>query len=181
MPNHVLNLLKVSGDKAEVDALIARMTTTESAFDVNAILPMPECIRDTQTGGREIDGERVEQWQETEVPEGTEGAAKRYDGKWSICTKITEQENQRRRAEYGATNWYDWAIEHWGTKWSAYSIGQWQREDDYSARIEFTTAWGSCEPVIEALAQEFKSLHFVVHCDGEVDEPFSYQRGPVQR
>lgn len=23
---------------------------------------------------------------------------------------------------YGKNNWYDWSIEHWGTKWNAYSF-----------------------------------------------------------
>ena len=48
---------------------------------------------------------------------------------------------------YGSPDWYDWRIEHWGTKWNAYecNIGE-----DY---IEFDTAWACPFEVIEELSK----------------------------
>ncbi|MBQ7152683.1 MAG: hypothetical protein IJR83_01940 [Clostridia bacterium] len=53
------------------------------------------------------------------------------------------------RQQYGKNNWYDWSIEHWGTKWNAYNT-------DFrpqSGTLVFWTAWSAPHPVLEALAQ----------------------------
>lgn len=37
-------------------------------------------------------------------------------------------------------NWYDWNVNHWGTKWDI-SIIDWDREDEHTIWISFETAW----------------------------------------
>ena len=53
----------------------------------------------------------------------------------------------KERELYGANNWYDWSIANWGTKWNACSPNR------YGNTLEFNTAWGLCEPVLEKLAE----------------------------
>ena len=43
--------------------------------------------------------------------------------------------------EANAENWYEWNINHWGTKWDA-SIYDFERLDDNNIKINFDTAWG---------------------------------------
>ena len=50
---------------------------------------------------------------------------------------------------YGENNWYDWSIEHWGTKWNA-TVQNAELEEYW-----LQTAWGPCEPVIAELARIF--------------------------
>jgi Ferredoxin-like domain in Api92-like protein len=38
-------------------------------------------------------------------------------------------------------NWYEWNINHWGTKWEA-SVYDFERLDDNNIRVNFDTAWG---------------------------------------
>ena len=52
---------------------------------------------------------------------------------------------------YGKNNWYDWSIEHWGTKWNAYDIGLGMEDDDNV--ITFNTAWSCPLPVLDTLAE----------------------------
>lgn len=52
--------------------------------------------------------------------------------------------NYRR---YGYTDWYEWSIAKWGTKWNATESFI---DDDY---IEFSTAWSVPEPVLHELAK----------------------------
>lgn len=47
-------------------------------------------------------------------------------------------------------NWYDWAVENWGTKWNSFDGNI---SDDYSG-VGFVTAWSPPIPVISALAKK---------------------------
>ena len=53
------------------------------------------------------------------------------------------------RKMYGANNWYDWRIAHWGTKWNAYSTGY----DADENVLTFDTAWSCPSPIISKLAK----------------------------
>ncbi len=59
------------------------------------------------------------------------------------------------RKHYGKNNWYDWSIEHWGTKWNAVEP---KRFAGAGLSYEFYTAWDAPRPLIEpitALARSF--------------------------
>lgn len=61
----------------------------------------------------------------------------------------------RRELElYGKNNWYDWALENWGTKWNL------EYAEVYGNCISFETAWSPCSPVISALAKQFPEAEF---------------------
>lgn len=55
---------------------------------------------------------------------------------------------------YGKDNWYDWALENWGTKWNACFA------EVNGNHIIFDTAWSPCSPVISALAKQFPEAEF---------------------
>ncbi len=48
---------------------------------------------------------------------------------------------------YGKNNWYDWSIDHWGTKWNAYY------QEKKENTIFFNTAWSIPYPIYEKLAE----------------------------
>lgn len=53
-----------------------------------------------------------------------------------------------RRKKYGASNWYDWSVKNWGTKWNA---GE-SYFDDEKRQMVFQTAWDQPKPIIQKLA-----------------------------
>jgi len=63
---------------------------------------------------------------------------------------LSYQERQR----YARNNWYDWSVDHWGTKWN--SSGAEVMDDT----IMFYTAWTPCTPVIQRLAEIFHDTAF---------------------
>lgn len=60
-----------------------------------------------------------------------------------------------------AENWYDWNIEHWGTKWgicnAKLSRGV---PGSRSLFYSFETAWSPCTPVVQRMGELFPKLTF---------------------
>lgn len=57
--------------------------------------------------------------------------------------------------EHGATTWYEWSKEHWGTKWNAYEQGD---KRDNENTIHFQTAWSSPVKLILELSKMFPDV-----------------------
>lgn len=63
--------------------------------------------------------------------------------------------------DYGYTDWYDWAVDKWGTKWNSSSYSETSRRDGYW-EFTFNTAWSYVEPIFKCLSEEFPELEFDV-------------------
>jgi len=80
----------------------------------------------------------------------------------------------RFRRKYGASDWHEWAIKNWGTKWNAYSFEAFPEGESpleelaraqgadipRSVYYEFDTAWSPPTPVIRALVERFPECTF---------------------
>lgn len=51
---------------------------------------------------------------------------------------------------YGATTWYDWCCQYWGTKWNAGNTSVSGNDE-----VTFETAWCSPEPIIKKLSEMY--------------------------
>lgn len=56
--------------------------------------------------------------------------------------------------KYGYKDWYDWRLEHWGTKWNTSETILLENE----CAVIFDTAWDPPVPAIEALSQKYPNL-----------------------
>lgn len=56
---------------------------------------------------------------------------------------------------HGATSWYEWSIENWGTKWNAYGQND---ERNTADTIHFETAWSSPIALIAELSKLFPDV-----------------------
>ena len=65
------------------------------------------------------------------------------------CLEIGKQYYNNFK-NYGATSWYHWCIDNWGTKWNACDI--YMASEDI---IVFYTAWNHPEPVIQKISELF--------------------------
>lgn len=70
--------------------------------------------------------------------------------------------------ETGSPDWYEWSIQHWGTKWGAYDYEERERGDGRFV-FKFETAWSFPEPIFRKLAETWPSLTFdiVSHDEGD--------------
>lgn len=74
---------------------------------------------------------------------------------------------------YGATSWYDWRCQNWGTKWNSYEVSF----DEIGRQIGFNTAWSCPVPVIEKLSQVFPDIPFILDY---ADEDFGSNAGQIE-
>lgn len=57
-------------------------------------------------------------------------------------------------------NWYDWNIDHWGTKWDCSEATCEVSDDGKAAWFNFLTPWGSPDELYKKLVELFPNLSF---------------------
>jgi len=138
MPNWCQNVVYVSHpDKEKMDALVEAL---KQGAMFNHIVPMPEVLKGIVTGSATIDGVQVNEWRRDE------------DGNDFV---IPAEELEAIKKEHGTASWYDWACEHWGTKWDVcnpWDTDEMYIDDDSVVHVfKFDTAWSPPFPVYEAM------------------------------
>ncbi|NOG70448.1 hypothetical protein [Roseicella sp. DB1501] len=192
VPNHVTTRCTVTGPKEEVDrfrALVIHKNPAdaeEPGFDFEAIIPMPACIKNSESSSTAEEGmqliiDRGES--SSNFRQSTLYPAQIYrirddvgmpTDKWRTVADaylkkhpgVEEQGKNRMQAllETGHADWYSWSIANWGTKWNSYSFSI-DAEEPLSFR--FDTAWNFPTPVFEKLAADFPGLRFDCVCFDE--------------
>lgn len=165
MPNHVRNIVKMEGItklplfKTEYDEYEKRDIV---CFDFNKIIPMPESLN-VESGSmetmaieavnRKLSQRRYDFQQAYSRPQmSDEDYQQRLKNYGKTEEELLELGLQyiANKVRYGATSWYDWCCDNWGTKWNAYSNEQ---EDEDT--IIFETAWSNPEPVMLKLSEMY--------------------------
>lgn len=169
MPNWTANQLLITGDKEKVEACLKAIANDKPrmAIDFNKIVPMPAILLNVKKGSAEFthgpSGNeypvpiRVENWMEDE-----NGKKRMINGAEQAAIKAT-----------GFNDWYDWAIENWGTKWNA-SEATAESIMDGEAEIRFDTAWAPPAPILEALRKQYPELTFELNYKNEDDAEFPH-------
>ena len=180
MPNHITNLLTITGPEADVDAMLAkcvRPVEGKPAFDFNAIIPQPACVEGTESSNvTEIGFYALTGLVRNEFPcsFGASDPLKFYRDfpRHLMVTRkhflewLTEHhpdvvEKGRKTLqcfrETGCMSWYEWNTENWGTKWDAYEYEPVSRSEG-CAVLRFQTAWSPPRPVLAALAAQWPML-----------------------
>ena len=165
MPNHVRNIVKMRGITA-LPLFTPKQGYDEKlipAFDFEKVIPMPESLN---VVSGTMEGVAVE----AAIRKAASVAEHRFSGPKFVFSmtdaeykdwlgRCTETEDElcklglqyiQNMVLYGAPTWYDWCIEHWGTKWNAYENEQIDKDT-----IVFETAWSAPEPVMAQLAKMY--------------------------
>lgn len=184
MPNWCSNKLVVGGDPATVQAISELIgLESEGIMDFDRIIPMPPSLKIT-VGSATSNGLDILEgnWRKPleirwfkerlleiygREPESREDLIKMLETveRQPAANGKTHQEifgtnlveariAQQNRIQYGYTDWYNWSIDQWGTKWNAGDVTQ----DHIGERgfiIYFDTAWSPPVPVVEALIARF--------------------------
>lgn len=179
MPNHITNILTISGEEVQVRECLFQISSNEKdeetgnhnhrLIDFNKIIPRPKSL--DITSGSRVDQAIALLQDKNEYFEKmldypwvkNEGMETIEQVKTYLRSQMTEKDMEEGRMAlhnietYGCKDWYDWSCLNWGTKWNAYD----QDELDFGV-IRFDTAWSTPYPVIKALAETFPNLDFEV-------------------
>ena len=166
MPNHVTNNLEFNCSTERSLEILEFLRVDGEALgsiDFNKLIPMPESLN-IEAGSRGSRGKQLYEAYLKEI-EGVTSVSKRdeiYRKTVSMCKddpqmlELGKQYYENKRL-YGATNWYDWSIEHWGTKWNAYDWQEARPEDGF---VSFNTAWSPVPDLVKLLSEKFPDVRF---------------------
>lgn len=168
MPNWVMNKLTFTGDENDIKELLNSIQGPEDCFDFNTIIPMPEDLQ-VESGSITKNSVmaviiRILESKELGYFVDTRDIILQLSSRFhSRITETSDKDPEVLKKglnyisnliNYGHMTWYDWCIEHWGTKWNACGATM---VDDHT--IIFRTAWSAPHPVIEELAKAFQSVN----------------------
>ena len=196
MPNYVKCRLKMRGISNA--PLFMENDKKERYFDFNKIIPMPQELKMTSGSIEDVAIKTYMKYH------GNPALQKMMDAKsrWNIIAgnyEITEEkiaqcvaDNDMTAEElsklgeryclnvfyHGATTWYDWCCEHWGTKGNACSS-----EVCGEDIVEFETAWSAPLPIVEQLSRMYPekvvSIMWAGEDSGSNTGEIAYQNGLV--
>ena len=137
----------VSGNPEDVKKFVEDMIgEDDNHFDFNKVDPMPEIMGKinlifgtTESSGWFYNEDAKPLLQRVRVPQEI----------------IDELER-----EHGTAYWYDWAREHWGTKWGLYEVDEPKWMTPRYVRYHFVTAWSPPRPILEKLRVKYPMLKF---------------------
>ena len=167
MPNHVTNVLTITGsDDQRVKELMDSLFDNEGNIDFDKFLPMPKELREVTSPVRIVSEEE----RNAEIAEYERKEAAGELSMWESKTfSLTLELRDEYIARFGADNWYDWAVENWGTKWGGYD-GHRDSDDECT----FNSAWNTPFPAMVKLSKMHPDLVFTIKY---ADEDFGYNLG----
>ena len=160
MPNWTSNRIRVEGEEADIRAFLDSVRSQDQIFDFNSIIPMPDLLKRTASGRCTIDGKDVTSWY---VIPGSEDVPQK--------DRLFTPEEEAALKDIGYSNWYDWSIVNWGTKWNAChpAIAFEGTMPSGQVEITFDTAWDAPIPVFRKIARTFPTLTFEFEWHNEGD------------
>ena len=173
MPNHVTNIIALSGDKDKIHAMLEAIQNEEygvGSVDFNKILPMPESLNIEAGSSTDKGLKAYRGFVEVYTLGGTINMDKLKDIPAESEEIFLRQRTDIDRKDwqlgktawnniqnYGAPTWYEWAIQNWGTKWGAYGYDS-GMELSEDGNLWFQTAWSAPHPILEKLSELYPEI-----------------------
>ena len=152
MPNWCENEVNICGKEKDVKKFIELVS---EKFDYNRISPMPDKLKGLQSPAKIISQQEYDEEQER-IAKAT-GKEKEYFD--MVGRGITQEMSDSFVKEYGFDNWYDWAVQNWGVKWTATDV-QYDNGDTW-ANWAFMSPWSPPEPICMKLRELFPDVDIV--------------------
>ncbi len=163
MPNWCYNNTYIVGPGSERVRLVDQMEGDDGDHRLANIWPMPSVLKDTRSPA--IDSPDPDPRWLLEVLAGTMTDAQLNE----LASERREQWQRGQTAfnETGFTNWYDWAVTNWGTKWGDCDTNVDVDYNDHVSKVWYTTAWSPAEDLVRRISARYPDLWFLTSFDEE--------------
>lgn len=175
MPNHVINIINIDGDKQKIEEMLSAIQNDEfgrGSIDFGKIIPMPESLNIT-SGSQTKDG--LDYYRGfvdvytlmgtrkgldlLNIPEESEKVFLRARTDIPKDTFELGKAAYKNLLQHGAPTWYEWCVDNWDTKWNAYSFDEYSSDQtDTGVTIAFQTAWSAPHPILEKLSEMYPEV-----------------------
>ena len=172
MPDFIYCSLILKGEQQHVQEVKEAISLIDEhdkhrAIDFNKIIPMPESLNINEDSDAQMFYKRdylKKPFDESEVKRFISMPTARKQEAKSLAKQY-----HKNKKLYGHTTWYDWSVEHWGTKWNAL-IDDEERERNLTGEIIFFhTAWSPPIPIMNHLACKYPNVNFILEYFHEQD------------
>lgn len=174
MPNWTTNYVYIEGEKEAISRIREAVKTEGEGvsrgefFDFEEFIPMPNALKGI-----------VSPTVVTDTQEEADAINADWSGQQSEERRaITKETARALKSEHGATNWYDWSIMHWGTKWNSNACEVLLDEPDKVA-LRFDTAWSEPVGILRHLddMEGVRTVEYVAMHEGGEDPTYSMNWG----
>lgn len=148
MPNWCENTLQISGEKEELAKFQRAAKGENTALSLQKTCPRPEALTGTRSP--------------TDIVSKAEYKKALKKGDDGVGLPITQEMSDEFINQYGADNWYDWQIKHWGTKWDIEAeLVDDEAENGYLT-YSFNSAWSPPVEWLEHVSREYPTIRFLL-------------------
>ena len=165
MPNHTANNFTVTGPVADVKRFLQQAAGSDKELSFNSLLPLPTVLRNVSSPVRIQPQEEINATWDEWYKRKDEGKLEKWELEQGrpMGLGITQETYNTLMKEYGVSNWYDWSILNWGTKWDCYDVREWNiavADEEMSATIYYETAWSPATQLWLTVSQQYPTLTF---------------------
>lgn len=165
MPNHTANNFTVTGPVADVKRFLQQAAGSDTELSFNSLIPLPTVLKAVSSPVRIQPQEEINATWDEWYKRKDEGKLKKWELEQGrpMGLGITQDTYNTLIKEYGVSNWYDWSVLNWGTKWDCYDVREWNiavADEEMTATIYYETAWSPATQLWLTVSQQYPTLTF---------------------
>jgi hypothetical protein len=165
MPNHTANNFTVTGPVADVKRFLQQAAGSDTELSFNSLIPLPTVLKAVSSPVRIQPQEEINATWDEWYKRKDEGKLEKWELEQGrpFGLGITQDTYNTLMKEYGVSNWYDWSVLNWGTKWDCYDVREWSiavADTEMTATIYYETAWSPATQVWLTVSQQYPTLTF---------------------
>ena len=165
MPNHTANNFTVTGPVADVKRFLQQAAGSDTELSFDSLIPLPTVLKAVSSPVRIQPQEEINATWDEWYKRKDEGKLEKWELEQGrpMGLGITQDTYNTLMKEYGVSNWYDWSVLNWGTKWDCYDVREWNiavADEEMTATIYYETAWSPATQVWLTVSQQYPTLTF---------------------
>ncbi len=165
MPNHTANNFTVTGPVADVKRFLKQAAGSDKELSFDSLLPLPTVLKGSTAPVRIQPQEEINATWDEWYKRKDEGKLEKWELEQGrpMGVGITQATYDTLMKEYGVSNWYDWSVLNWGTKWDCYDVREWNiavADEEMTATIYYETAWSPATQLWLTVSQQYPTLTF---------------------